>query len=294
MKKAGINALAHYLRSGQNEGRQPKPKIRTIDPLVRADAQGPVAELLTMGTDYSATNQKIAVHFHAYHLDLVDEAVEYLANIQQKYTLLVSAKAEDVDAVRKKLLNGLLHASINVQSVTNRGRDVAPWVGYFRDEILQHDLFCHIHTKSTEHTEGHKNWRKHLLHETLASPTTVSRILTLLDDPEIGLVMPPYFNGVSSQPKWGANRDILFSLLDSMNYQGQRQYCENYPAGSFFWAKTTALKPLFELNLKLQDFEPECGQNDGTLAHAIERVIGFLPSLVGLDMVCTAVEKPFN
>ena len=40
-----------------------------------------------------------------------------------------------------------------------------------------------------------------------------------------------------------------------------------YPAGSFFWAKTDALKPLFDREFRIEDFPEEQGQTDGTLAH---------------------------
>ncbi len=42
-----------------------------------------------------------------------------------------------------------------------------------------------------------------------------------------------------------------------------------------FYARTDALRPLLRLGLTDEDFEPESGQVDGTLAHVIERVIAY-------------------
>lgn len=59
----------------------------------------------------------------------------------------------------------------------------------------------------------------------------------------------------------------------------------NYPVGSMFWAKTNALVPLFDLNLKWEDFSEERGQTDGISAHALERLLGIVPSLTGYSSV---------
>ena len=66
-----------------------------------------------------------------------------------------------------------------------------------------------------------------------------------------------------------------------------------FPVGNMFWAKTTAVKPIFNMHLKQEDFPEELGQLDATIAHAIERSWVYVAQSNGFSSryVMNAIDK---
>ena len=54
-----------------------------------------------------------------------------------------------------------------------------------------------------------------------------------------------------------------------------------------FFARLDALKPLMNLSIQDEDFEVEAGQIDGTLAHAIERMMAASAYAASLSLKTT-------
>ena len=59
---------------------------------------------------------------------------------------------------------------------------------------------------------------------------------------------------------------------------------DRFVAGSMFWLRLDALRPLLDAHLDPGEFEPEAGQVDGTLAHAIERVVALAVRAAGFGI----------
>jgi len=58
-----------------------------------------------------------------------------------------------------------------------------------------------------------------------------------------------------------------------------------------FWFRPAALAGLLDLELADADFEPEAGQVDGTMAHAMERFLGLLVRSNGFWLADTTGER---
>ena len=60
-----------------------------------------------------------------------------------------------------------------------------------------------------------------------------------------------------------------------------------------FWARPAALRPIRDLSLTIEDFPPEDGQNAGTIAHTIERVVLYACEAAGFGWLKVAAPAHF-
>ena len=302
---SGANPLLHYLKFGRREGRLPgrlRRRITDLFPTVVREGSaeyGPIGRLV----DYDApppdaSTGTLCIHLHLFYPDQAESMVLALRNVVGTYALLVSIGDDEPEHVWREYFTVALPdtVSVLVRRVPNRGRDVMPWLTVFADAIRRFDLFCHIHTKRSPHRRQHRDWGRFVLHSTLGSAGVVDGIRAMFaGEPRLGLVFPPYFADLKAQPNWGDNKSACLALLERMGLTDQPLVdCPDYPAGSFFWARPAALAPLFDLELREDDFEAEPGPSDGTLAHAIERLVGVVPRLAGYEAACVGVDIAFN
>ena len=87
---------------------------------------------------------------------------------------------------------------------------------------------------------------------------------------------------------WTANRAIAESLAESVGLQTLPEHFI-FPVGSMFWARTSALAPLINLNLDWDDYPEEPMPIDGTSLHAIERLFSLVVSVSNLRCATTNV-----
>ncbi|MCP1845647.1 GT2 family glycosyltransferase [Bradyrhizobium sp. USDA 4524] len=300
VREMKANPLLHFLDKGRDEGRNPKPTFVGLPPGLErfSDPEyGGTGPLLRFDAEVALPSTfalSVAVHLHLYYTEMTEEFCSYLNNIPVSFHLFVSVPPGrgDTEVISKQFAAQLTRCSgITISSPDNRGRDIAPFLVEFGRALLTYDIVLHLHSKRSPHSPKHASWRRYLLHYTLGNEAIVSQILTTFyADPKIGLFQPPYHPQVRAQPKWGGNRDLVAMLLDrfGMSYHGNT--CPDFPAGSFFWARTDAIRPLLEGRLKLNDFDDEAGQIDGTIAHAIERLLGLVPVLRGYSVACRFID----
>jgi tetratricopeptide (TPR) repeat protein len=213
---------------------------------------GPIEEEINPQQNHrpAAKGGSLCVHLHLFHLSMFELFAEKLRLIPRAFTLVVSLPAEADPAYWERGFTTAVPRAekLIISPVANRGRDVLPWMCTFREVVQSHDLFLHLHSKLSGGSKG-LLWTEFLLNSVLGSEAVVDRILQKFEDEELGLVYPPYFRALVRQPNWGKNREICNELYSRLFSEPLPGICPDYPAGSFFWARSSYLKPLFDLGL---------------------------------------------
>ncbi len=224
-------------------------------------------------------NASIAVQLHLYYVDLLDEFCEYFNNIPFNFDLYISCRENtDHTSIIKRASTIKNVKDIVVKDTQNKGRDIAPVYVLFREELEKHDYFLHVHSKKLMYRGNEQlSWRRGLLEGVLGSSDLIRKIFYLFENSKskVGLFFPETIELPLMAHGWLRNEQLGKRLLEEFGYHFDEDLF-NYPAGSFFWAKTDSLRPLFDRHFSYDDFQEEKGQTDGTLAHALERVVAYV------------------
>lgn len=252
----------------------------------------------------SVSVKAVTAVIHCYYVDVAESLLRRIAACDpakcslEFFCLLTTDSAEKAD-----ILSGLLvrlGLSGKVQVHPNRGRDVAPFLAACRD--VQTEFLLHLHTKRSPHDSCLGGWAPYLFESLLPSDDAMKSLSLLMEQPSVGLIYPAHFSVVHERRNWGYDFDGALRLAKSMGLALDADMPLDFPTGTMFWARTEALRKLLDLGLTSADFEPEAGQEDGTLAHSIERLIQHVVEDHGCravkyvrdDISAEAVERPVD
>lgn len=247
-------------------------------------------------TKKRALNLTIGVHLHLHYQDMLEEFIYFLKNIEQRFSLYVSINNQtNIEVIRSKLTKDLPHATVCVEQMPNKGRDIGPFLAGFGTRMAKHEIICHIHSKRSLHNVNKSDWRRQLLVNLLGSKTIVRNILqSFLENERLGIVFPEYHHSLQGQISWGTNFEICKNLANDLNIEINKESLNLFPAGSMFWAKRESIQNLFDIKLDWNNFPDEDGQVDGTVAHAVERLFGEIATSNNFELIQSKAEKPHN
>ncbi len=228
---------------------------------------------------------RIAIHAHVYYDDLAVELANHISQVPYPFDLYVSTSSQSASLICDQNFAGLPNLNkLTIVQVPNRGRDIAPLLCRFRDAMKEYDFIAHIHTKKSLYNAGATDgWRQYLLENLFGSQERVRRILSLLRmEQGVGLVFPQTFVKLPYMANtWLSNQGLGRELCKRFDVSEIPKGYFSFPAGSMFWARVEAMRPLLDYPWQFDEFPEESGQTDGTLAHCIERMLAVIVQKTG-------------
>lgn len=268
----GGDPFADYLRSGRPVGPWDFPLITEESPC------GVSKQLL-----------RVALHIHVFYVDLVPDILARLQVNASRVDIYFSSPSKDDLDVCSSLFREYTHGSVQCRLVPNKGRDIGPFIVEYIPELAdRYDVLGHIHTKSSLHwdLQNATSWRSFLLENLVGGKTPMmDRILErMATDNRIGMVFPSDPNVVG----WGENDAAAKVLAKRLRVADLPREIE-FPVGNMFWATGSALRRVREAEITWDELPPEPVPYDGTLLHALERLIPVAASAEGKQIVLTNV-----
>ena len=270
--------FVHYVRHGHAERRVARDP--SVDPAPPGERPPPVRRDGPPGSDLAAV-------VHVFYPELWDEIAEALDGCGLKLDLHVTV-AERGDASRALVGRlGRERPEARVFLMPNRGRDIGPFVHLVNSGILDsYRAILKLHTKKSPHRTDGDTWRRHLVSGLLEPGRTRARLDAFLADEDAAFWIA---DGQAYEGRvwWGVNEERVTALLRRIEVEADPRALR-FPAGSMYWTKPLTLRMVRGLALRPEEFEIEQAQLDGTLAHGLERAMGYIAAAAGQAIRQTA------
>jgi glycosyltransferase involved in cell wall biosynthesis len=269
-----INPLTHYIRAGRPDG----PWKHDV---LHLSGNAPVRR--------PAKKQSVALHGHFHYVDNFAEFMEGLAanttHVDLHLTTTTEAAAAHLEAAAAAYKNG----DVSISVLPNIGRDIRPFIQLLKGPLASYDVVGHLHGKRSVHTFDYdkdlgNRWRiflwQHLLGPAMPAMDVILRTFT--ERPDLGMVFPEndYLVG------WELNRELSESLAPRLGLRELPEHLE-FPVGTMFWARPGALAGFVEASFADDEYPTEPLPIDGTMLHALERLLPVVVEASGYKLATT-------
>lgn len=234
-------------------------------------------------------NKKCAVFVCLYYLDTVKQYMEYINAIPNEIKVFVYSSNCKVLELSRSIVK---RDDVVFGLKENRGRDISTLLVAASKMIFDFEYVCFMHDKKSNAdylADDVKEWIENLWGNMLFNEKYINNILeTFYNNENIGLLVPPEPMGEYLShwygDTWNDVFDLTKQLAKEMDLKADiAEDREVFTLGTVFWARTAALKSMYKKEWTYQDFPKEPLPMDGTISHAIERIIGYAAQDMGFD-----------
>lgn len=283
----GFNPLIYdmHMAPGGKTKREP-----FADFIMNGQPSGPWLHKVVRPTDSVVSgNLKAALHGHFHYPELLDELINAIhVNSIKPDLFLTTTSAEKVHEINA-ILERRGGMAANVWIVPNQGRDILSFIKDMPAHLSGYDIVGHVHGKKSAHvaSETGNRWRDFMWQNLVGGHFAMLDKIAgaFAQYSEIGLIFPedPHLNG------WDFNEPIATDLAVRLGAEIPLPLHFDFPIGTMFWARPEALRPVFDMPLLPDEIPQEPLPIDGTVLHAIERIIPFAVGKAGYSYATTHV-----
>lgn len=221
---------------------------------------------------------KVAMHVHVFYPYLLEEILMKIKINKKLPDLYISTDSADKLFEIKQIISKFKYdGRVNYFKSRNIGRDLSPFLIYFKNKLYKYDIIGHFHTKKSPHIQNYvsSSWRNFLLSNLIGYkkyPMMDKTLSYFLSNPDIGIAYPDDPNEIGWTQNYKKGSELLLKMKVNkipLNF--------NFPVGSMFWAKPDAIRQVFNIYNDYSEFDPEPLGIDGNDIHAIERIMGIIP-----------------
>jgi lipopolysaccharide biosynthesis protein len=220
----------------------------------------------------------VLMHLHMHYPDLADEYVSLLneADLQGDVVITTHSKLGRIECEHAFLK--YRGGDVSVVEVDNIGRDVAPFIQALPHFLSQksYDVVGHFHGKKSLAVSQKVGdiWRSFLTSTLIGDADNLAKVLQhFAVDEKLGLIFAEDCHYVG----WSKNKVYAEELARRLQPAPLLPNEPVFPIGTMFWARTAALRSIWEAKDCLGELPAEPLPYDGSVLHAFERII---PSIV--------------
>lgn len=245
-------------------------------------------------TDYSGV--KIAIHLHAYYVDIFKKYLIYFDKLPFKFDLFITTNTDDkISEIKKIIKKKKISYVKEIIKTENEGRDILPWLS-IADKLNKYDIVGKFHTKKSLETDKNgEAWQQDLWGSLLENSENI--INQFIVDKKLGIVISDIPQHFHINPVLATNEKIFKPILnDVWKRTGLNQYNfddENvfiFSFGTMFWYRPKALAALTKLKFSQNEIPKEPLGVDVTILHALERLPVYIARASGYNFAISPLK----
>jgi hypothetical protein len=232
------------------------------------------SENLSQGASFTA------IILHASSAARLEDVVARIDSLDQPFKLYLTANGA-IAHHASALLAGRPWPYLVIET-DERGRDASALMTALPHILAdQADLILKLQLLPDSGPNGGQHIISNALDTLLNSGAVTQARTQLQNDPLIGILAPPgHILPVSAFA--GSNQAGIEKLSSKIRINAKSAKSAEFVAGAMYFATPDVFAGLNTSGISATDFDPECGQTDGTSVHAFERLSGAIAGSQGL------------